>query len=93
MFERRKIRNIFDLAFGWPEVFRGLLFSNLVLASDFDIRVSNLSLERRWGVVVCGGLYLVYLGIGGEWVGSLVWPAVAAHAVLTFLLARGWFKV
>jgi hypothetical protein len=36
-------------------------------------------------------LYLVYLGIGGQWVGSLLWPAVAIHAVLTFLLARAWF--
>jgi hypothetical protein len=36
-------------------------------------------------------LYLAYLGIGGQWVGSLLWPAVAIHAVLTFLLARPWF--
>ena len=28
-------------------------------------------------------LYLVYLGIGGEWVGRLLWPAVVLHAVLT----------
>src|SRR5947209_20352731 len=32
-------------------------------------------------------LYLVYLGIGGEWVGSLLWPAVVLHALLTLLLA------
>ena len=36
-------------------------------------------------------IYLAYLGIGGQWVGSLLWPAVAIHAVLTFLLAREWF--
>ena len=35
-------------------------------------------------------LYLAYLGIGGGLVGSLLWPAVALHAVLTFLLARAW---
>ncbi len=54
--------------------------------------------SSAWGL--CGMLtysslatfYLVYLGIGGEWVGRLLWPAVAAHAVLTFLLARAWFK-
>ena len=35
-------------------------------------------------------LYLAYLGIDGEWVGSLLWPAVALHAVLTFFSpARG----
>ena len=37
-------------------------------------------------------LYLAYLGIGGERVGILLWPAVAVHAVLTILLGRMWFK-
>ena len=36
-------------------------------------------------------LYLAYLGVTGEWVGPLLWPAVVLHAVLTLLLARGWF--
>lgn len=35
-------------------------------------------------------IYLAYLGIDGEWVGSLLWPAAAIHAVLTVLLARKW---
>jgi hypothetical protein len=33
-------------------------------------------------------LYLSYLGVRGDWVGPLLWPAVALHAVLTLLLAR-----
>ncbi len=37
-------------------------------------------------------LYLAYLGIGGEWVGSLLWPAVAVHAGLSVLLVRAWWK-
>jgi hypothetical protein len=47
------------------------------------------------GMLTYGALvtaYLLYLGIGGEWVGPLLWPAVVLHAVLTFLLARTWFK-
>ena len=36
-------------------------------------------------------LYLTYVGTRGEWVGPLLWPAVALHAVLTLLLARAWF--
>ena len=28
-------------------------------------------------------LYLVYLGLGGAWVGPLLWPAGLLHAVLT----------
>jgi len=37
-------------------------------------------------------VYLVYLGLAGEWVGSLLWPAAAIHAVSTFLLAVAWLK-
>jgi hypothetical protein len=37
-------------------------------------------------------LYLAYLGIGGERVGSLLWSAVAIHAILTTLLVRAWLK-
>ena len=35
-------------------------------------------------------LYLVYLGIRREWVGSVLWPAVALHAVLALPLAGTW---
>ncbi len=37
-------------------------------------------------------LYLSYLGIRGEWVGPLLWPAVVLHVVLTLLLAWAWCK-
>ncbi len=37
-------------------------------------------------------LYLAYLGIRGEWVGVLLWPAVVVHAILTFLLVRAWLR-
>ncbi|MGH7178903.1 MAG: hypothetical protein ACREJC_16120 [Tepidisphaeraceae bacterium] len=37
-------------------------------------------------------LYLLFLGLRGEWVGWLLWPAVVLHAGLTLLLARAWFK-
>jgi hypothetical protein len=36
--------------------------------------------------------YLIYLGVDGEWVGPLLWPVVAAHMVLTFLLAWAWIN-
>ena len=32
--------------------------------------------------------YLSYIGMHGEWVGPLLWPAVVVHAVATLLLAR-----
>ena len=31
-------------------------------------------------------LYFLRLGIGGEWVGPLLWPAVALHAAVALLL-------
>jgi hypothetical protein len=37
-------------------------------------------------------LYLAYLGVIGECVGPLLWPAVVLHGVLTLLLAWAWFK-
>jgi hypothetical protein len=37
-------------------------------------------------------LYLAYLGIGGQSVGNLLWPAVVLHAILTVLLARAWHR-
>jgi hypothetical protein len=35
-------------------------------------------------------VYLAWLGIRGEWVGPLLWPAVALHTVLTLLLGCAW---
>lgn len=43
-----------------------------------------------YGVLVTA--YLAYVGIRGEWVGLLLWPAVVLHAVLTLLLAGSWCK-
>jgi hypothetical protein len=37
-------------------------------------------------------LYLIYIGIRGEAVGVLLWPAVVAHAVLVALLVSMRFK-
>ena len=37
-------------------------------------------------------LYLAYLGVTGEWIGLLLWPAVVIHALLTALLARAWLQ-
>ena|SRR5213593_4414217 len=34
--------------------------------------------------------YLLRLGVGGEWVGPLLWPAVGVHGILSLLLARQW---
>ena len=33
-------------------------------------------------------LYLAFVGFRGEWVGPLLWPAVAVHFILALLLGR-----
>ncbi|MBR0718573.1 hypothetical protein [Bradyrhizobium liaoningense] len=35
-------------------------------------------------------LYLAYIGYQAEFSGSLLWPAVAVHALLSILLGRAW---
>jgi hypothetical protein len=37
-------------------------------------------------------LYLAYLGVTGEWLGLLLWPAVVLHLILTAVLASAWFQ-
>jgi hypothetical protein len=37
-------------------------------------------------------LLLIYIGLGNEGVGLLLWPAVVAHAVLIALLGGAWLK-
>jgi len=37
-------------------------------------------------------VYLTWLGVGTELTGSVLWPAVGIHAILTFLLAWAWFQ-
>jgi hypothetical protein len=47
------------------------------------------------GMVTYGALamlYLIYLGIRGEWVGLLLWPGAAVHAIIVILLGGAWLK-
>jgi len=37
-------------------------------------------------------LYLAFVGLGTEFVGVLLWPAVVVHGVLMALLAYAWSK-
>jgi hypothetical protein len=37
-------------------------------------------------------LYLIYIGVRREAVGSLLWPGVVVHAILVVLLVRAPFK-
>jgi hypothetical protein len=57
---------------------------------------AGLGAERRSAALalilfsLLSTIYLVYLGIRGEPVGILLWPAAATHAALTITLTRDW---
>ena len=86
---------------------RLLLGAELAGVSIFVARVTGIALLAL-GIAclpgssaLCGMLtysllatiYLLYIGICGEWVGPLLWPAVVIHGILTALLARAWFQL
>jgi hypothetical protein len=58
----------------------------------------GLGAERRSAVrallifSLLSAIFLVYLGVGSELVGPLLWPAAAVHAALTIILVLGWLK-
>jgi len=52
--------------------------------------VNNPALRALITYNLLATLYLAYLGIGDRLVGSLLWPAVVIHGVLTLLFARAW---
>src|SRR5208283_4831781 len=37
-------------------------------------------------------LFLIYIGVRGHGVGSLLWPGVVVHAILIVLLGGAWLK-
>lgn len=89
-----------------PIVFRLLFGADITAAGVVISRVTGIALIALgvgcWPgfTALCGmltysllvTLYLLYLGLGGHWVGMMLWPAVAVHAVLTILLTWAWYK-
>ena len=67
-----------------------LLSLGLACWPDKDPNRAPLCGMATYGLLVT--LHLLYLGIRGEWVGPLLWPAVVLHAVLTVELARAWLS-
>ena len=53
---------------------------------------TSRALHAMWCYSLLTTLYLAFLGIRGEWVGILLWPAAVLHAILTVLLTGAWFK-
>ena len=55
----------------------------------------NSAVQQLYGMLTYSTLamlYLMYIGVRGEAVGLLLWPAVVVHAVLIALLIGAWLK-
>jgi hypothetical protein len=57
--------------------------------NDKTIRTA-LSAMLLYGLFIT--CYLTFLGIRGEWVGPLLWPAVALHVIIVMFLGHIWLK-
>ncbi len=68
----------------------GLLSLGLACSPGRDATANTPPARAMLTYNVLATLYFVYVGIGGEWVGPLLWPAAALHAGLSLLLVRQW---
>jgi len=87
---------VVHLLFGADIAGAGILLSRIAGISLIALGVAcwprNTAHGALFGMLTystLAALYLAYLGITGG-VGILLWPAVAVHAVLSFLLIRAW---
>jgi len=90
---------IVRLLFGTELFVSGTVMSRIAGISLIALGVacwpSTVSLQALSGMLtysVLAALYLAFIGIGGNWVGSLLWPAVLIHILLSILLLRAWLK-
>jgi hypothetical protein len=69
----------------------GLLALGVACWPSSGALISSPALRGLLCYNLLAAIYLMSLGIGGEQVGSLLWPVAVLHALLALLLARAWF--
>ena len=87
------------LLFGAEIIGAGLIMSRIAGIALIGLGVAcwpgNSAIQQLYGMLTYSTLamlYLIRIGIRGEAVGVLLWPAVAAHVILVALLVRARFK-
>jgi len=87
------------LLFGAEISGAGLIMSRIAGIALIGLGVAcwpgNSAIQQLYGMLTYSTLamlYLIRIGIRGEAVGVLLWPAVAAHVVLVALLVRARSK-
>jgi hypothetical protein len=89
------VRLLFNAEIAGAGVVMGRLAGIALIALGLACQPGSAAAQALLGMLTYSAfatLYLAYLGIKGEWVGNLLWPAVIVHAILTILLTRAWFK-
>src|ERR1035438_4155393 len=87
------------LLFGAEIIGAGLMMSRIAGIPLIGLGVAcwpgNSAIQQLYGMLTYSTLamlYLIRIGIRGEAVGVLLWPAVAAHVILVALLVRARFE-
>lgn len=87
------------LLFGAEIAGAGILVSRIAGTSLIGLGLAcwpnGSASQPLYGMLTYGTLvmlYLIYVGVRGEGVGLLLWPGVAAHAILVILLVRARSK-
>lgn len=89
------VRLLFNAELAGMGVVMGRVAGIALIALGVACRPGSGAVQAPWGMLTYSALvtlYLAYLGIEGEWVGNLLWPAVALHAALMFIFVRAWNK-
>lgn len=88
---------VFGLVFGTAVEGTGIIAGRLAGLALIGLGLAcwpgTTGKPARLGMLVyslAAAIYLAVLGIGGTAKGILLWPAVAAHGVITLLLLRTW---
>ena len=88
------IRLLFDSEIAGAGVLMSRIAAIILIALGVACWPGSNTLQAFYGMLtysVLAMLYLVYVGINGG-AGILLWPGVAAHAGLSVLLVRAWWK-
>lgn len=89
------VRLLFDAEIAGTGMVMGRVAGIALIALGVACWPGRSVAQALWGMLtysVLVTLYLAYLGIEGEAVGNLLWPAVVLHALLIFLLVRAWHR-
>ncbi len=89
------VRLLFDTELVGASVIMSRLAGIALIGLGAACWPANPTVRAFYGMVTYSSLamlYLIYIGVRGEVVGLLLWPAVVVHAILVVVLCRARIK-